>query len=153
MNPISFLAVVILILLILGWVRSKPRELRRRAWLQAGLITLALVMLFLAITGRMHWLGALIAGLLPFVKSAFPWLLRLLPFLKARRQQQQNSPKPTGNITKQEAYEILGLKAGATKDEILAAHKRLMQKAHPDRGGSDWLASRINAAKETLLKD
>lgn len=153
MNPISFIAVVILILLILSWVRSKPKEHRRRAWLQAGLITLALVMLFLAITGRMHWLGALIAGLLPFVKSAFPWLLRLLPFLRARRQQQKNSPKPSGNPSKQEAYEILGLKEGASKEEILAAHKRLMQKAHPDRGGSDWLASRINSAKETLLKD
>jgi hypothetical protein len=152
-NPISFIAVVILILMTLGWVRSKPKEHRRRAWLQAGLITLALVMLFLAITGRMHWLGALIAGLLPFVKSAFPWLLRLLPFLKTRRQQQQNSPKPSGNPSKQEAYEILGLKEGASKEEILAAHKRLMQKAHPDRGGSDWLASRINSAKETLLKD
>ena len=153
MNPISFIAIVLLILLIVGWVRSKPKALRRRAWLQAGLISLALVMLFLAITGRMHWLGALIAGLLPFVKSAFPWLLRLLPFLKARRRQQQSPPKPSGNLTKQEAYEILGLKEGASKQDILAAHKRLMQKAHPDRGGSDWLASRINSAKETLLKD
>ncbi len=153
MNPISFIAVVILILLILSWVRSKPKEHRRRAWLQAGLITLALVMLFLAITGRMHWLGALIAGLLPFVKSAFPWLLRLIPFLKTRRQQKQNSPKPSGNLSKEEAYDILGLKKGASKDEILTAHKRLMQKAHPDRGGSDWLAARINSAKETLLKD
>jgi len=152
-NPISFIAIVLLILLIVGWVRSKPKELRRRAWLQAGLISLALVMLLLAITGRMHWLGALIAGLLPFVKSAFPWLLRLLPFLKARRRQQQSPPKPSGNLTKQEAYEILGLKEGASKQEIHAAHKRLMQKAHPDRGGSDWLASRINSAKETLLKD
>lgn len=153
MNPISFIAIVILILLTISWVRSKPKELRRKAWLQAGLIALALAMLFLAITGRMHWLGALIAGLLPFVKSAFPWLLRLLPFLRARRQKQQNTPKPQGNLSRQEAYEVLGLKEGATKEEILAAHKRLMQKAHPDRGGSDWLAARINSAKETLLKE
>ncbi|MGB1173252.1 MAG: DnaJ domain-containing protein [Marinobacterium sp.] len=76
-----------------------------------------------------------------------------MPFLKTRRQQKQNSPKPSGNLSKEEAYDILGLKKGASKDEILAAHKRLMQKAHPDRGGSDWLAARINSAKETLLKD
>lgn len=153
MNPISFVAIVILILLTISWVRSKPKELRRKAWLQAGLIALALAMLFLAITGKMHWLGALIAGLLPFVKSTFPWLLRLLPFLRRRRQKQQNTPKPQGNLSRQEAYEVLGLKEGATKEEILAAHKRLMQKAHPDRGGSDWLAARINSAKETLLKE
>ncbi len=153
MNPISFIAIVILLLLIISWVRSKPKGLRRKASIQAGLIILALIMLFLAITGKMHWLGALIAGLVPLVKGSLPWLLRALPFLRSRRQQQQNNPKPTGNMSKQEAYEILGLKDGASKEEILAAHKRLMQKAHPDRGGSDWLASRINAAKEKLLKE
>jgi DnaJ family protein C protein 19 len=50
-----------------------------------------------------------------------------------------------------EAYEVLGLKAGATEDEIHAAHRRLMRMAHPDTGGSDWLASRINQARDVLL--
>jgi hypothetical protein len=62
------------------------------------------------------------------------------------------SPPGAGGMDEAMALEILGLRAGATVDEIKAAHRRLMAQMHPDRGGSTWIASRINQAKDTLLR-
>jgi hypothetical protein len=56
-------------------------------------------------------------------------------------------------MTEALALEILGLQQGASREEIIAAHRRLMQRMHPDRGGSDYLAQRINAARDFLLGD
>jgi len=56
-----------------------------------------------------------------------------------------------GAMTRQEAYQVLGLMPGATDAEIRSAHHRLMRTAHPDSGGSDWLAARVNMARDVLL--
>ncbi len=56
-----------------------------------------------------------------------------------------------GWMSPDEALQVLGLRAGASEAEIREAHKRLMRAAHPDSGGSDWLASRINQARDVLL--
>ncbi|MGB2172515.1 MAG: DnaJ domain-containing protein [Porticoccaceae bacterium] len=181
-------------------------------------------------TGRMHWLGAGIAALVPLLRTLLVWgsragpLLRLLgrfkttpsqfrsqflvvsinfangsidgevisgkhngkkltelspaelnelsqEFKQADKEsyillqaylirtgksnnQSDNQYKPSifNDLSNNEAYEILGLPTSASKDEIIKAHKRLMQRIHPDRGGSDYLAAKINAAKDQLTK-
>jgi hypothetical protein len=58
----------------------------------------------------------------------------------------------SGSMTRREAYETLGLKDGATAEEIVNAHRALMKKLHPDRGGSTGLAARVNQAKDVLMQ-
>ena len=82
------------------------------------------------------------------------WLERCHPDWRQHAEPagQQNSQRSSsGSMTKQEALEILGLEPGASKEKIVGAHRRLMQKLHPDHGGSTYLAAKLNAAKDYLL--
>ncbi|MFL2829508.1 MAG: DnaJ domain-containing protein [Alphaproteobacteria bacterium] len=54
-------------------------------------------------------------------------------------------------MDKNEAFEILGLDFKASRDDIINAHKKLIEKNHPDKGGSDYLSAKINKARDVLL--
>ncbi|WP_250460957.1 molecular chaperone DnaJ [Microbulbifer litoralis] len=150
----------------LAWQKfqaSPPRQ-RRKLLLQWTLVAVALVAVLLAISGRLHWVGAAVAVALPILGRALGWLGRHLPWLapliagraQARRERQSTDSagadrSPT--LTTEEARRLLDVGANASREEIVNAHRRLIQKLHPDRGGNDYLASRINAAKALLLRD
>lgn len=99
-------------------------------------------------------------GLLADCRAADPesvplleaWLDRVDPDWRAAEAAQ---PPPgaagTGRMTREEALAVLGLQEGADETAIRAAHRRLMRAAHPDHGGSDWLAARVNQARDVLL--
>lgn len=63
-----------------------------------------------------------------------------------------SSSGESGTMDEAQALDILGLDESATQDDIIQAHRRMMQKMHPDRGGSTYLAAKINAAKDLLLQ-
>jgi hypothetical protein len=129
------------------------------------LAVIGLVLIFLGVTGRLHWLFALIGSLLPFLAGFARWGLRLwraagvfatlrqimaqLTGLNAERQSQPR--RNTSQMTVSEALDILGLDESPTADEIKAAHRQLIQKLHPDRGGSTLLAKQVNEAKQVML--
>ncbi len=78
------------------------------------------------------------------------WLDRTHPDWREAAQQGRRRPAD-GKLTREEAFEVLGLQEGASEEEIRAAHRRLMRAVHPDQGGSAWLAARLNAARDLLL--
>lgn len=200
------------------------------------MLTVVLVV-WLTVTGRMHWVGAALTGAFVFLRQTLPWVLRALPFLQRWRQSQSSGSgrssiqtsflsatldHDTGNISgevisglhegwrlddlsteqlegllvqyssddqesaellraylaqrndwedqeaeqrseqaqaaqamssRAEALATLGLDDTASEEDIIAAHRSLIQKLHPDRGGNDYLAAKINQAKDFLLND
>ncbi len=74
-------------------------------------------------------------------------------FSEAHSNQSQGSQTTGPDLTPTQAYQILGLEQGISAKDVIGAHKRLMQKLHPDRGGSDFLASQVNRAKDILLDE
>ena len=146
------LGVLVAAVMLLKWYAGTDvRNIKRLlAWTGIGLLALAVV--FLALTGRM---GAALAAL----TGLMVWAARIVNLIHMGRQfggvfgrgKEKAAPNASA-MTEEEALRILGLAAGATEAEIKAAHRRLIEQIHPDHGGSDYLAAKVNIAKDFLLK-
>ena len=136
------IAALIAVLAALGmFSRAKIADAKSFAiWAAAIGGLLLTVMLFLTGRGAIAMSALLLLG--PLVWS---WVVQAKPGKIAGESTKR------GPMTREEAHEILGLRPGASEGDIRAAHRRLMRAAHPDAGGSDWLAARINQARDVLL--
>lgn len=224
------------------WKNTPGVQARKDLIWKTAVGGLVVVIFLLALTGRIHWLGAAVAAILPLLKQGMALLLRYFPFfaqlykthgptaqapatstvrsaiiemnlnhetgelqgevlsgpfagqqlaamtretlvqlLAYCRQQDSDSAlllesyltqrfdgdadfaesegdsssavSDSTPMTVAEALAILGLQESATTEDITLAHRRLIQKLHPDRGGNDYLAAKINQARDFLLAD
>jgi hypothetical protein len=150
------IALGLLLLLARGYLRMSARTLASGMRFTGGVI-LVLVTLALAVSGRIGFafLTASGAWYLLF-GSAPPWQG---PYGTAGNTGGQQGNRQSGNnsparvsMSRSEALNVLGLEEGATEEQIRAAHKRLILQTHPDKGGTNYLAAKINEAKDVLLK-
>jgi hypothetical protein len=93
--------------------------------------------------------GALLGGAILTAAAALVLLRRRQ---RARARAGAEPARAGGPMTVEEAYAVLGLRPGATASEIKAAHHALMQKIHPDHGGTSYLAAKLNEARDLLLE-
>jgi hypothetical protein len=231
------LAIAAVIYILYQRASRQPPHKRRSEYIKLGLGLAVGTVIVLTLTGRMHWIGAALTGLLVAARQLLPTLIRVFPMLASLKSQasksgnqqstvqseilrmhldhgtgnlsgevlkgpfegwyldemdrqqldelmrycqqedvdsaqllqgymeqrfpdgagdtgggqQQTGSGSSGDMTRREALAVLGLGDDASEEEIVAAHRTLMQKLHPDRGGSDYLAAKINEAKDFLL--
>lgn len=134
---------------------AEPTQLARGVRI-AGIGALGIATVALALTGRVGLAFVTGAGAAALWRNVFYPKPQLDPppggGTGSAQEQARRATKP-GTMTREEALSILGLEENASEEEIKAAHRRLISQMHPDKGGSDWLAARLNEAKDALLVD
>ncbi|MDO8605364.1 MAG: DnaJ domain-containing protein [Phaeospirillum sp.] len=141
----------------LRWLSKAPPAKAKKALIAGGLGLLVLTGVALVATGKLAGLFAVAAGLAPWIGRAMRlhglWqgLQRMTGHSRPGMAEEPRPAPPDTAMTRQQAYEVLGLPPDATPDEIKEAHRRLMRANHPDSGGSTWIAARLNQARDLLL--
>ncbi len=155
MNFLIGLAVV-----AIGWwlirtfAKATPTEARAMTTRLGGYVVLAFAVL-MALRGHFDYaipLGAVALGMLGYQQVLGKFKGTMNGGVPPGNGQRQDAPPPRGRIrmSRDEALRVLGLPAGASADDVKAAHRRLLKDFHPDKGGTDYLAAKINEAKDVL---
>jgi len=152
---IVIVALLVRILLVKAPTHGKPFLLR------AGVVAILLLAIGLGLSGlwpvAMSLLGGLVVYGRPLMRAFGIWQMikRFRPKIKDSSDggRSGRSSSNASMMDKPQARQILEVGDNASHEEILSAHKRLMAKNHPDKGGSTYIASQINQAKDILLKD
>jgi hypothetical protein len=155
MYQLLIILFITLAFLAMRHIRQQPSEIRSRLQWRYGLYALLGLAILLVMGGKLHWVAGAIAATLPLAQRFFPLIMRVMPFLKRRKNEQQ---APTHNMSsnsmdQEKALKVFGFDSLPDEEKIVLRHRELMQKNHPDRGGSDFLAAQINQAKDVLLAE
>lgn len=132
------------LVLLHGFARAKVMDIGTLLrWVSA--IAGVVLALILVATGR-GWVALLtLAMMAPLIGSR--WRL----WNGGLRAGAERAVVAKGGMSREEAFAVLGLAEGASREEIQAAYRHLMAAAHPDKGGSSWIAARLNQARDVLL--
>ena len=151
MTPLiaGLVVLVVLVLLAALYSRAKPRELVKGIRFSGGVL-LGLVTVALAVTGRIGLAFLAAAGAWALLTGTMPPWMRF-PQSGGNTGSREAPPSRRGAMSRSEALKVLGLEEGATEADIRAAHRRLILQIHPDKGGTSYLAAKINEAKDVLL--
>ena len=162
---ITGIIIFVITFLLLSWfARQKTKKIATGVRTLIVILSL-LIAIILAIGGRILFSLPLFFLALSALKikglTAFQiWQIwRLLNYLRTTGRysyfgQNNNQTRPTSDLSIDEAYKILGLKKGATKNEIEESARKLQRKIHPDVGNpnSEYLSKLVNSAKDLILK-
>jgi DnaJ family protein C protein 19 len=147
----GLVVLVVLLLLVAAYSRAKPRDLVKGVRFSGGVL-LGLVTVALAVTGRIGLAFLAAAGAWALLTGTMPPWMRFPQGGGDTGGARDIPPGRRGTMSRAEALKVLGLEQGATDEQIRAAHRRLIVQIHPDKGGTSYLAAKINEAKDVLLR-
>ena len=162
----SGILIFLIVFLLLSWLAKANSQKVAKSVRTLIVILSLLVAIVLAIGGRLLFSLPLFFLALSALKikglTAFQiWQIwRLLNYLRSTGRYshfgQTNQTRPSSNLSEDEAYKILGLKKGCSKEEVIKVVNGLQKKIHPDvdpNSNTERLSQIVNEAKETVLKD